>query len=274
VETVSRLHALPLIVDRGQRTADDNRTVIGELRRLSSISDLHAAAASMFADEASRAIADRGVFNVALSGGSTPRAVFSLLANDPTLRSQVEWKQVRFFWGDERHVPPNHPDSNYRMVREAMLDRLPIDPDRVYRIKGEDPDAARAAADYETTLRTVFDPKAEELPHFDLILLGMGPDGHTASLFPGTEAVRETRRLVVANHVTTLNTDRITLTAPVLNAGSTVLFLVTGENKAPALRDVLEGPYDPDRLPSQLVRPRRGRLIWLVDPPAARLLAA
>jgi 6-phosphogluconolactonase len=260
--------------DRGRRTADNNRTVIGELRRLSSIADLQTAAASMFADEASRAIAVRGVFNVALSGGSTPRSVFSLLANDPTVRSQVEWKKVGFFWSDDRHVPPDHPDSNYRMAREAMLDRLPIDLDRVYRIKGEDRDAARAAADYETTLRTVFDLKADELPHFDLILLGMGSDGHTASLFPGTTAVRETRRLVVANHVPSLKTDRITLTAPTINAAATVLFLITGENKAAALNAVLEGASDPDRFPAQLVRPTRGRLIWLVDPSAARLLTA
>ena len=248
--------------------------MIGEIRRLSSVSELHATAAAMFAAEASRAIDERGVFNVALSGGSTPKAVFSMLADDPALRSQVDWKRVRFFWGDERHVPPDHPDSNYRMTREALLDRVPIDPEHVYRIKSEDPDAARAAADYEDTLLTAFGMTTGSAPQFELILLGMGPDGHTASLFPGTDAVRETRRLVVANHVPSLNTERITLTAPVFNAGATVLFLVTGENKAPALKAVLEGPYDPDRLPSQLIRPTRGRLIWLLDPPAARLLSA
>ena len=197
-----------------------------------------------------------------------------MLADDPALRSQVDWKRVRFFWGDERHVPPDHPDSNYRMAREALLDRVPIDPEHVYRIKSEDPDAARAAADYEDTLLTAFDMTTGSAPQFDLILLGMGPDGHTASLFPSTDAVRETRRLVVANHVPSLNAERITLTAPVFNAGATVLFLVTGENKAPALKAVLEGPYDPNRLPSQLIRPTRGRLIWLLDPPAARLLSA
>jgi 6-phosphogluconolactonase len=248
--------------------------MVGEIRRATSLPDLHTRAAAIFADEASRAIQHRGAFTVALSGGSTPRAVFSLLADDPALRSRIDWKNVRFFWGDERHVPADHPDSNYRMVREAMLDRLPIDPNNVHRIRSEDPDAARAAADYESTLRTVFKLKDEELPRFNLVLLGMGPDGHTASLFPGTAAVRETRRLVVANHVPTLNTNRITLTAPTLNAGETVLFLVTGDDKAAVLKDVLEGPHDPDRLPSQLIRPARGRLIWLIDPPAARLLTA
>jgi 6-phosphogluconolactonase len=246
--------------------------MVGEIRRAKSLPDLHARAAAIFADQASRAIQLRGAFTVALSGGSTPRAVFSLLADDPALRSRIDWKNVRFFWGDERHVPADHPESNYRMVREAMLDRLPIDPNNVHRIRSEDPDAARAAADYESTLRTVFKLEDEELPRIDLVLLGMGPDGHTASLFPGTAALRETRRLVVSNHVPTLNTDRITLTAPILNGGETVLFLVTGDNKAAVLKDVLEGPYDPDRLPSQLIRPAHGRLIWLVDPPAARLL--
>jgi 6-phosphogluconolactonase len=159
------------------------------------------------------------------------------------------------------------------MTREALLDRVPLDPARVYRIKSEDPDAARAAADYETTLRTVFAVAEGSVPQFDLVLLGMGADGHTASLFPGTDAVRETRRLVVANHVASMSTGRITMTSPVFNAGATVLFLVTGENKARALKEVLEGPYDPDRLPSQLVRPSRGRLIWLIDPGAASLLS-
>lgn len=248
--------------------------VIGELRRFPSLQDLQTAAASLFAAEATHAIAEQGVFRVALSGGSTPRAVFSQLADDPALRSRINWMKVLFFWGDERHVPPDHPDSNYRMASEAMLDRLPIDRRHVYRMKGEDPDAARAAAEYEATLRAAFDLKPGDLPRFDLLMLGMGPDGHAASLFPGTTALHETRRLVVANHVPQLNTDRITLTAPALNAAALVLFLVTGEDKAPALKEVLEGPSNPERFPSQLVRPTQGELLWFVDPDASRLLTA
>ena len=244
----------------------------GEVRRLSSVSDLQATAASVFAAEASGAIAARGAFRVALSGGTTPIGMYSRLADDPVLRSQVHWEKVHFFWGDERQVPPDHQDSNYRMVREAMLDRLPIDPHHVHRIKAEDPDASRAAAAYEETLRTIFVLKPSQVPEFDLIHLGMGPDGHTASLFPATEALHETRRLVVSNRVPKLNTDRITLTVPVLNAAMSVLFVVHGDDKAPVLKEVLEGPYDPDRLPAQLVRPTRGRLLWLVDASAARLL--
>ena len=248
--------------------------MVGELRRFPGISELQVAAASLFFAEATRAIDERGVFRVALSGGSTPRGVFSRLADDPALRSPINWTNVLFFFGDERHVPPDHPDSNYRMAAEAMLDRLPIDRAHVYRMKGEDPDAARAAAEYEAALGAAFELKPGELPRFDLLMLGMGPDGHTASLFPGTGALHETRRLVVANHVSQLNTDRITLTAPVLNAAAMVLFLVTGADKAPALKDVLEGPYDPERFPSQLVRPAHGEVLWFVDPDASRLLTA
>ena len=245
----------------------------GEIVRVDSLSALHEAAAAMFVAAVAQAIDARGVFRIALAGGSTPKGVYSRLVDDPASRSRVQWEHVYFFWGDERHVGPDHPDSNFRMVRETMLDRLTIDPSHVWRIKGEYEDAGRAADDYERDLRIAFGLGDGQLPRFDLILLGMGADGHTASLFPGTDALHERRRLAVANRVEKLATERITLTVPVLNNAEDVLFLVQGEEKAEALKAVLEGPYEPERLPSQLIRPVDGRLRWLVDPPAGRLLS-
>jgi 6-phosphogluconolactonase len=243
------------------------------VQRVDDASALHEAGAAKFASAAVQAIDARSVFRVALAGGSTPKGVYARLAEDVRWRSQVQWGKIQFFWGDERHVGPDHPDSNYRMAREAMLDRLPIDPAHVWRMKGEYEDAARAADEYQRDLRSVFALSDGQCPRFDLILLGMGADGHTASLFPGTDALRERRRLAVANHVEKLATDRMTLTVPVFNHGIDVLFLVQGPDKAEALKAVLEGPYDPERLPAQLIQPASGRLTWLVDSAAARLLS-
>jgi 6-phosphogluconolactonase len=257
-----------------ERAAGDAVLMIGELRQVESVDALHAAGAETFASEAAQAVQARGSFNVALAGGSTPKGVYSLLATDARLRSQVAWNRVRFFWGDERHVPPDHAESNFRMAREAMLEPLGIDASRIWRMKGEYPIASKAADEYETALRAAFSLPAGQFPRFDLVLLGMGPDGHTASLFPGTDAVREQHRLAVANHVPRLATDRITLTAPVLNNAAAVVFLIHGGDKAQRLREVLEGPFDPERLPAQLVRPPAGRLVWLVDRSAAALLTS
>jgi 6-phosphogluconolactonase len=230
------------------------------------------AGAEEFARRAAEAVASGGRFCVALSGGSTPRALYSLLAGDEALRGRVPWEKIHFFWGDERPVPPDHPDSNYRMAREAMLSKVPAPPGNVHRIEGEHP-AAAAAAEYEEVLRDFFRPPPGGFPSFDLALLGLGPDAHTASLFPGSPALSETRRWVVANRVERLATDRITLTAPLLNSTAAVIFLVSGDEKASALKEVLEGPHDPSRLPAQMIHPRRGTLLWLVDRAASRLLA-
>jgi 6-phosphogluconolactonase len=243
---------------------------MSEVLVFSSVEALHETAAGFFVDAAVDAIRQRGAFVVALSGGTTPRSVYALLARDDRWRLRVRWDQVHFFWGDERHVPPDHPDSNFRMAREAMLDRLPVDPGKIWRIKGEYPDAARAADEYERDLRRLF---AAGLPRFDLVLLGMGPDGHTASLFPGTQALHEQHRLAVANRVLELGTVRITLTLPVLNEAAEVLFLVHGADKAVALEAVLEGPPRPLEFPAQSIKPRQGRVRWLVDPAAARLVS-
>jgi 6-phosphogluconolactonase len=236
------------------------------------LDELSRAAASQFLQEARRAVQEKGLFSVALAGGSTPRPLYALLAEDPSFRTEIPWGKTYFFWGDERPVPPDHPESNYRMANEAMLSKVPVPSENIHRIRAENPDASRVAMEYEETLRTFFRPKAGEFPRFDLVLLGMGPDGHTASLFPGTEGLGERKRLVVANWVDQLHGHRITMTLPVLNQAAFVLFLVSGEEKAETLRRVFQdgGPKDP--LPAQRVQPTHGRLLWLVDQDAGRLL--
>lgn len=233
---------------------------------------LSRAAAHVFIEVANQSVRDQGSFTVALSGGSTPKALYSLLAGDPDLRSRVPWERTHFFFGDERHVAPDHPDSNYRTANEAMLAKRSVASHQIFRMKGEYSDAARAAVEYEQELRQFFHLTGDQLPRFDLIMLGMGPDGHTASLFPGTKALHEKTKLVVANWVGRFYAQRITMTAPVLNHAALVLFMVHGRDKAQALKAVLEGPYEPEQLPSQLIRPQNGTLLWLVDESAAGLL--
>jgi 6-phosphogluconolactonase len=221
---------------------------------------------------AEEAVARAGRFTITLSGGSTPKLLYSLLAAEP-YSTRLPWQQTHVFWGDERAVPPGDHDSNFGMAKAALLDRVPIPADRVHRMQAERNDLDLVAREYEAEIaRSLGVPSGADPPAFDLILLGLGPDGHTASLFPHTKAVRERTRWVVRNHVPTLKTDRVTLTTPILNQASMVLFLVTGADKASALQAVLEGPSDPERLPAQLIRPKSGRLIWLVDRAAAGML--
>jgi 6-phosphogluconolactonase len=206
-------------------------------------------------------------FSVALAGGGTPRGVYELLATPP-FSEQIPWGRVHVFWGDERCVPPDDPGSNYRMARETLLDRVPLPTDNIHRVHGElDPETAAQA--YAAELRDFF---GAQWPVFDLILLGMGDDGHTASLFPGSDALREKTRPVVG--VTAQYQDRparrVTLTPPAINAARHVMFLVVGASKANALQAVLEGPYQPHRLPAQIVQPTDGHLVWLVDGMAAK----
>jgi 6-phosphogluconolactonase len=228
------------------------------------------AAAEHFATLAAEAMAHHSRFSVALSGGSTPRDMHALLANNP-LAGCIDWTKVYVFWGDERCVPPDHPDSNYRMARETLLDHVPVPRENVFRIRGEI-DPGQAAHDYEQVLRDFFGPSAE--PRFDLILLGIGNDAHTASLFPGTDAIHEGIRWVAGHYVEKLNVWRVTLTPVVINAAANVTFVVAGAGKAESLKDVLTGPYRPDLFPSQIVRPDTGRLRWMVDSSAAALLRA
>lgn len=226
--------------------------------------DLVRVAAELVTAAAIISIAQRGAFSIALAGGSTPRPLYARLADD----QDINWKQWHLFWGDERCVPPDHPDSNYGMVREALLDRLSASPGLVVRMSGElEPDVA--AYRYEKTIwelvPATYSRSGRLIPQFDLILLGMGEDGHTASLFPQTKALNESERLVVANPVPQLDSTRLTFTYPLINAAHRVLFLVSGQRKAQVLHEVLSGPQDPQQRPSQGVMPSEGQLTWLVD---------
>jgi 6-phosphogluconolactonase len=232
------------------------------------------AAAQLFSDVASKAAADRGVARIAISGGTTPKSMFQLLA-DPAeaFLKQVPWDRIELYWVDERCVPPDHPESNYRMTKEALLSKVPLPAERVHRMEGElDPEVA--AARYESVIRNTFRLEGAETPTFDLILLGMGDDGHTASLFPHTGALNEMSHIVVPNHVPQKDTWRITLTWPVINQGREVAFLIEDEEKAEVLHDVFLGPYQPETYPSQLIRPASGRLGLLLDRAAAAKLPA
>jgi 6-phosphogluconolactonase len=237
-----------------------------EIKILPDSAALYRAAAQEFKRLAETAIAERGRFSVALSGGSTPRNVYSLLADN---YKDLPWDRIHIFFGDERHVPPTDADSNFRMANESLLSKVPIPESNVHRIRAElDPNAA--AEDYEKQLREFFQLKGGDWPRFDLIWLGLGEDGHTASLFPGSDAINETSRRVAANWVQKLQTFRITLTFPVLNHAAEVVFLVSRENKAQILSDVLKPGAK--KYPSQSVQPENGHLIWLVDQDAAKLL--
>ena len=230
------------------------------------------AAADILVSLALKKLNSNKPFAVALSGGSTPKRMFAILANDAALRNRMPWDSVHFFWGDERHVPPDHCDSNYHMAKETLLSRVPVSPENIHRIRAENPDADKAARDYEQQLREFFMLETEQVPPFDCVFLVMGSDGHTASLFPGTKALHERERLVVSNWVDKFQSYRMTMTIPVLNNADMVIFLVSGEEKATSLRDVLEGQTQTDRFPSQLIKPTHGRLLWLVDQAAARKL--
>lgn len=212
-----------------------------------------------------------GARSIALAGGSTPRALYELLASPPW-RERVDWRNIEWFWGDERTVPPDHPDSNYRMCREALLDPLGIDPARVHRMPAEAPDLTAAAADYETTIRGLVRPNGQGVPVFNLILLGIGSDGHTASLFPGSAGLTEQDRLVIAHEVPSLRAHRMTMTYPLLRAARNVLFFVTGAAKADVLARIHSPSANPLELPAAGLRTASGRVIWVVDADAARLV--
>ena len=244
-----------------------------EIRILTDGATIAKRAAQEFVQAAAAAVREKGSFNVALAGGSTPKALYSLLVNDPALRSQIPWDKMHLFFGDERHVGPDHPDSNFRMATEAMISKSPLKPQQVTRIKGEYPDTKQAALEYEQALREYFKLKDGEYPRFDLLLAGMGNEGHTLSLFPGTKALHADGRIVVRNWIGKLYTERITLTAPAASNSAEIIFMVTGADKAPALKAVLEGPFEPEQLPAQLLQPQNGKLLWLVDAAAGSMLA-
>ena len=230
------------------------------------------ASAHLIASRVEKAAATRGIARIAISGGSTPKAIFQLLA-DPSgpFLNTVPWDKLQIYWVDERCVGPDDPESNYGVCRDLLLSKVPIPSANVFRMEGElDPE--EAAARYESTLRNTMKLEGAESPAFDLVTLGMGPDGHTASLFPHTAALDEIGRLVVANHVAQKDTWRITLTWPVINQAAEVVFLVDGASKTDVLAEVLTGPRDIERLPSQLIRPSNGKLLFLLDEAAAAKL--
>ena len=242
-----------------------------DVRTYPDASSLALAAADHFAAVAASSIAARGHFSVALAGGSTPRPTYQLLVTSESA-SQLDWSSVHVFWGDERCVPPDHPHSNYGMAREALLDHVPLAPANVHRIRGEI-EPLQAASEYERTLHQFFVPGPEpEMVTFDLVLLGVGTDGHTASLFPGSELLEEQSRWVAAHRADQARGWRVTLTPPAINAARHVTFLVAGAGKATILQQVLSGPRQPGSLPAQIVDPRSGNLLWLLDSAAAALL--
>ena len=242
-----------------------------EIRVLTTPQELFASAAEEVVRQANESVAERGRFTIALSGGSTPKSLYNLLATNA--RTTLPWDRMFFFWGDERHVPPTDPDSNYRMVKEAILSKVQVPAGNIHRVPAENPDAAAAAEAYEADLRKFFHLETGQIPRFDLVLLGMGPDGHTASLFPGTAGLLEKSRLVVANWVEKLKAYRLSFTLPLLNAARCVAFLVSGTDKAQVLRGVLEENVPGAQYPAKLVQPTEGKLIWFLDRAAASALS-
>jgi 6-phosphogluconolactonase len=262
-----------------KETLSSKRSPIGPSRRVEVVpnqDDLVQVASEMVTAAAAISIAQRGAFRLALAGGSTPTPLYERLAVDP----DVDWRRWHLFWSDERCVPPEHADSNYHMVQEALLDRLKIKPGLVVRMAGELPPEI-AALQYEQSVLELVPAKfapshalTSKAPRFDLILLGMGADGHTASLFPGTEALTEEEHLVVSNPAPQSGGTRLTFTFPLINAARRALFLVSGNDKAETLRDVLTGPHQPAHFPCQGVHLLDGQLTWLVDEAAFALVEA
>lgn len=242
------------------------------LREFADAEQLNEAAAEALVHVAAETISARGRFIWALTGGHTPKRLYELLASPP-LKERARWDKVEFFWGDERAVPPDHAESNFHLAHEALLSKLQIKEAQIHRMVVERNDLENAAWDYQMEIARVFDVNSEgEPPSFDLILLGMGTDGHTASLFPHTEAAKEETRWVTSNYVPKLDRFRLTFTARMINRAARIWFLVAGEDKADALAQVLQGPPDPLRLPSQLVQPQAGELVWFIDAAAAAKL--
>lgn len=244
---------------------------VGELRVAADRETLNRLAAEEFLRLGSEAIRARGRFAAGLSGGSTPRGAFERIAASwrKAPGGPLDWNRTHLFWGDERHVPLDDPQSNYRMAREALIDLVPIPPGNVHPVPAAQPDPEAAAATFEAEIRQFFELRAGQWPRFDLIFLGMGPDGHVGSLFPGSKALEETHRVVAANWVEKLGVWRITFTFPVLNQTAHTWVLVAGRDKTEALRRVIEGPHTPPLLPAERLQPKSGSLVWLADREAA-----
>jgi 6-phosphogluconolactonase len=242
-----------------------------DVKVFSSLDEMSWAAACAFEDLARLKLIEGKAFYAALSGGLTPRLLYQILAGRALL-GRIQWNNIQLFQVDERCVPPDHPDSNYRMIREALLDTADIPPENFHRMRAEQADLEEAARDYAHELACVLKPQDGLRPRLDIVFLGLGPDGHTASLFPGTAALDEQSVWVRPNHVERLGMHRLTMTLPLLNAAAHVIFLVAGADKAECLRTVLEGP--PGKLPAQRIQPLDGSLSWFLDEAAARKLSS
>jgi 6-phosphogluconolactonase len=232
--------------------------------------DLFVHAAEEIAHFAGEAISTHGEFMLGLSGGSTPAATYELLAT--RFQYSVDWKGVQFFWSDERCVPPDNPESNYGMANRTLLSKIGLKPEQVHRMRGELP-PSQGATEYEQELQRAFSVSSGDVPRFDLIMLGLGDNRHTASLFPGDPSIHETKRTVVAVNVDAEPRNRLSFTPPILNNAQRVMFLAAGAKKAEAIRDIIEGPRDPDKFPAQIVVPGDGELVWFLDKAAASLLS-
>jgi 6-phosphogluconolactonase len=242
------------------------------IRQFANLEELSEAVAGEFCEIASQAVAARGRCTVVLAGGSTPQRLYRLLASEP-FRRRVRWDSIEFFWSDERAVPPDHEDSNFGMASSLLLEPLEVLAAHIHRIHAERDNLKAAASAYEEEIARVFDvPAGGPPPAFDLVLLGMGADGHTASLFPGAETLGETSRWVVSYHTGTGAADRVTMTPRILNAAHNVIVMVAGPEKAETLALVLEGVSDPRRWPAQTIQPTSGVLLWFVDRAAAARL--
>jgi 6-phosphogluconolactonase len=241
-----------------------------DIVRFADLESLSQEAARRWGKIAQKAVQERGKFRIALSGGNTPRRLYQLVAAAP-LSEQLPWAQTYVFWGDERRVPPSHPDSDYRMARETLLDHVPVPEGQIFRMHGEGL-ASDATRDYEIQLQREFELGVRDWPDFDLVLLGLGAEGHTASIFPGTRAVSDLTHMVLIYDVPQLGSERMTLTRPVFNHARNILFLVSGKDKADALAGAIDGPGHPSTYPAAGIKPENGLLTWLVDEPAASKL--
>lgn len=236
------------------------------------LEELNNFAAEKFVEIATQAIEKRGSFTVALAGGSTPKSLYQLLASE-NFKDKIDWKKVHFFFGDERNVLPENDESNFKMANKSLFQPLKIAETNIFRWQTKLENAETIATDYAEKIKKFFQLKENDLLKFDLILLGIGADGHTASLFPFTEALQKTDKIAVANYVEKLKTTRLTLTFPTINNARNIIFLVAGAEKAETLQAVLEGEFSPEKLPSQNVQPKDGNLFWLLDKNVAKLLS-
>jgi 6-phosphogluconolactonase len=256
------------VIARAKAGTTPAATAGTETKTLADAGAVSQAAAREFSRLARENVSVKGEFSVALAGGSTPRGAYQILAKEG---QKLPWQKIQVFFGDERAVPPDHAESNYGMARDALLSHVPIPAGNVHRMKGE-VEADAAADQYEGEVRRHFGLSNSEVPRFDLIMLGMGDDGHTASLFPGSDALSETTRLVAANWIEKFQQHRLTFTFPVLNNAAEVMFLIAGTAKAKVIGEIFRQPTPADRYPVQKVKPTAGRVLWLLDRAAAQSL--